>query len=262
MQADAGGAFAAGWLLDRMEEADPPRPVLVEWLNIALARRTLVNPLEIIPRLNRMAGDGDAELSSRIAALLPRAWDLDSDGSAELQQTLLSREPQVRCALADALDEIIQRRGTAALPLLDTLLSDESPDVIRIATGSIRLTTTLDSSGFANRCARIVHNNDSSIHRRFSQTALRDYLALHPDDRKGLTVQLWINGDEVVRTRLRELLLHMVEGHKEELSSILTRIVSMDGENSLEDLWRVLEVRYTESATAWRNHIEHGGERP
>jgi hypothetical protein len=262
MKADVGGAFAAGWLLDRMEEADPPRPVLVEWLDIALARGTLVTPLGILSRLNRMAGDGGSELASRIAALLPRAWDFDFEGSAILEKTLLARESQVRCALADALDEIIHRRGAAALPLLDALLSDESPDVIRIATGSIRLTATLDSEGFANRCARIVHHSDAGIHRRFAQTALRDYLVLHPDDRKGLSVQLWINEDEIVRTRLRELLLHMVEDHKDELSSILSRIVSMSDNQSLEDLWRVLEVRSPESAAAWRNHVEHGGERP
>ena len=262
MQADANGSFAAGWLLDRMEEADPPRPVLVEWLDIAMARRTLVVPLSILSRLNRMAGDGNIILSSRIAALAPRGWDLDLEGSQKLEKTLLSREPQVRCALADALDEIIHRRGVAALPLLDTLLSDESTDVVRVATGSLRLTFSLDPDGFANRCARIVHQPDSSIHRRFTQTALRDYLVQHPEDRKGLTVQLWINGDEVVRTRLRELLLHMVDDHSEELSSILNRIVSMDGENSLEDLWRVLDVRSPEKATTWRNHIEHGAEIP
>ena len=65
-----------------------------------------------------------------------------------------------------------------------------------------------------------------------------------------------------VRTRLRELLLHMVDDHSEELSSILNRIVSMDGENSLEDLWRVLDVRSPDVAAAWRNHIEHGAEIP
>ena len=262
MRADANGSFAAGWLLDRMEEADPPRPVLVEWLDIAMARRTLVVPLSILSRLNRMAGDGNIILSSRIAALAPRGWDLDLEGSQKLEKTLLSREPQVRCALADALDEIIHRRGVAALPLLDTLLSDESTDVVRVATSSLRLTFSLDPDGFANRCARIVHQPDSSIHRRFTQTALRDYLVQHPEDRKGLTVQLWIGGDEVVRTRLRELLLHMVDDHSEELSSILNRIVSMDGENSLEDLWRVLDVRSPDMAVAWRNHIEHGAEIP
>ena len=262
MEADIDGVFAAGWLLDRMEEADPPRPVLVEWLDLALARRTLVAPLSILSRLIRMAGDGSIELASRIAALLPRAWDIDFDGAAKLEQTLLSREGQVRSALADALDEILHRRGAAALPLLDTLLSDESEYVVRIATGSIRLTATLDPGGFANRCARLVHQADSGIHRRFSQTALRDYLVLHPEDRKGLTVQLWINGDEIVRSRLRELLLHMVDEHAEALSGILTRIVEMDGADSLSDLWRVLEVRSVDAAAAWRNHIEQGGERP
>ena len=87
-------------------------------------------------------------------------------------------------------------------------------------------------------------------------------MVLHPEDRKGLTVQLWINGDEVVRSRLRELLLHMLDEHADALSSILARIVEMDGADSLADLWRVLEVRSAESATAWRNHIEHGAERP
>ena len=85
---------------------------------------------------------------------------------------------------------------------------------------------------------------------------------MHPEDKKGLTVQLWIEGDEVVRSRLRELLLHMVDEHATELSSILMRIASMDGHNSLEDLWRVLEVRSADTAFAWRNHIEHGAELP
>ncbi|MDP6888673.1 MAG: hypothetical protein QF454_01430 [Candidatus Thalassarchaeaceae archaeon] len=262
LQADSGGSFAAGWLLDRMEEADPPRPVLVEWLDIALARRTLVAPLEILSRLNRMAGDGSSELAIRIASLLPRAWDIDFEGAHLLEKTLLGREANVRCGLAGALDEIIRRRGESTLPLVDALLSDESTDVVRIATGSLRLTATLDSTDFANRCARVVHKGDVGISRQFSQTTLREYLAMHPEDKKGLTVQLWIEGDEVVRSRLRELLLHMVDEHATDLSSILMRIASMDGHNSLEDLWRVLEVRSADTAFAWRNHIEHGAELP
>ncbi|MCH2641178.1 MAG: hypothetical protein MKZ55_01725 [Candidatus Thalassarchaeum sp.] len=248
--------------MDRMEEADPPRPVLVEWLDIALSRKTLVHPLAILSRLNRMASDGSIELASRIATLLPRAWDLDSEGATRLEQTLLSREPLVRCSLAGALDEIIHRRGVEALPLIDKLLSDESVDVIRIATSSLRLTTNLDSEGFATRCARLVHLGDSGVSRQFAQTTLRDYMVMHPDDRKGLTVQLWIEGDEVVRSRLRELLLHMLEDYSASLSNILTRISQMDGDNSLEDFWRILEVRSAETAEAWRNHIEQGTDLP
>ena len=262
LESHQGGSFAAGWLLDRMEEADPPRPILVEWLDIALSRKTLVHPLAILSRLNRMASDGSIELASRIATLLPRAWDLDSEGATRLEQTLLSREPLVRCSLAVALDEIIHRRGAEALPLIDKLLSDESVDVIRIATSSLRLTTNLDSEGFATRCARLIHLGDSGVSRQFAQTTLRDYMVMHPEDRKGLTVQLWIEGDEVVRSRLRELLLHMLEDYSASLSNILTRISQMDGDNSLEDFWRILEVRSVETAEIWRNHIEQGTDLP
>ena len=262
LESHLGGSFAAGWLLDRMEEADPPRPVLVEWLDIALSRRTLVNPLSILSRLNRMAGDGSPILASRIATLVPRAWDLDEEGAATLEQTLLSREPQVRCALAGALDEIIHRRGAESLTLVDTLLSDSSTDVIRIATGSLRLTSNLDAEGFATRCARLVHMGDVGTSRQFAQTTLREYLVMHPGDHKGLTVQLWTDGDEVVRSRLRELLLHMLPDYKEELSSILIRITEMGEKNTLEDFWRILEVRSEETAQAWRNHIEQGTEIP
>ncbi len=262
LESHHGGTFAAGWLLDRMEEADPPRPVLVEWLDIALSRRTLVNPLSILSRLNRMAGDGSIELASRIATLLPRAWDLDDEGATKLEQTLLTRGPQVRCALAGAMDEIIHRRGVEALPLLDKLLSDESRDVIRIATSSLRLTSNLDAESFPARCARLVHIGDTGISRQFAQTTLRDYLVIDPDDHKGLTVQLWIEGDEIVRSRLRELLLHMLDDYSKALSSILSRITSMDGENSLDDFWRILEVRSSELAVVWRNHIEQGTNLP
>jgi hypothetical protein len=262
LESHHGGSFAAGWLLDRMEEADPPRPVLVEWLDIALSRRTLVNPLSILARLNRMAGDGSIELASRIASLVPRTWDLDTQGAAKLEQTLLAREPQVRCALAGVLDEIIHRRGVDALSLMDTLLSDDSRDVTRIATSSLRLTSNLDAEGFAGRCARLVHLGDAGTSRQFAQTTLRDYLVMHPEDHKGLTVQLWIEGDEVVRSRLRELLLHMLDDHSESLSGILTRITAMDGDNSLEDFWRILEVRSAATAEVWRKHIEHGTNLP
>ena len=78
----------------------------------------------------------------------------------------------------------------------------------------------------------------------------------------GLTVQLWIEGDEIVRSRLRELLLHMLDDYSKALSSILSRITSMDGENSLDDFWRILEVRSSELAVVWRNHIEQGTNLP
>jgi hypothetical protein len=257
LRAHSGGSFAAGWLLDRMEAANPPRPVLVEWLDLALARGTLVQPLNIISRLIRMAGDGDNLQACKIARLLPRSWDLDP-AAISLQETLLSRGENVRCALADSLDEIVQRRGIAALPLVDRLMSDESAAVVRIATGSLRLVHTLDPDGFLKRCLQAAHHDDAGVQRRFAQTALRDCVQLDPTDPKGLLIALWTGEDEVVRSRVRELLLHMVEDHPEALTGILARIIQMAGPESLDDFWRVYRIRHPEQEAELQERLaEH-----
>jgi hypothetical protein len=54
----------------------------------------------------------------------------------------------------------------------------------------------------------------------------------------------------------------MLGDYSASLSNILTRISQMDGDNSLEDFWRILEVRSAETAEAWRNHIEQGTDLP
>lgn len=256
------GVFAAGWLLDRMEEADPPRPLLVEWLEMAMVRGALVEPLAILNRLCRMASDGNISLTSRIASLLPHAWDKDPIESLRLQKILLGREPSVRCAVADTAEMMLQRRGKDALPLLDELLASNENQVIRIATGSLALVAKFDQNAFLERASRLAHHEDSGVKRRFSQTCLRELLEIDVGDSQGLTVHLWNDGDEVVRSRLRELLLRMDEVEPSALSSILQRICAEAGEQSLDDLWMVMEVRSTERCEAWKLHLFSDGPLP
>ena len=250
------GIFAAGWLLDRMEEADPPRPVLVEWMDLALARGTLVQPLSILSRLDRMASDGDTQLACRIASLLPRSYDFDFEGALQLEKTLASRESSVRCALAGGLDEIIQRRGTSSFDLLDHLLADSSAEVVQVATNALRLCQPLDPEGFTRRCIQASKHPAEGVRRQFSQAVLRDYIEQNPSDEAGVTISLWLEGDEIIRSRLRELLLHMIDTHPDALTSILSRIIAKGGEDSLTDFWRVLEVRSEEVASNWRSRIQ------
>ena len=54
----------------------------------------------------------------------------------------------------------------------------------------------------------------------------------------------------------------MVEEHPDSLSNILQRIAERGDENILLDFWRVLDVRSSEAAIAWRAHIEQGASRP
>ncbi len=254
-QSHPRGVFAAGWLLDRMEEADPPRPVLVEWLDLALARGTLVQPLSILPRLNRMVGDGDDELACRIAALLPRSYDFDFEGALQLEKTLLSREANVRTALAGELDEIIRRRGIASFDLLDSLLDDSAVEVVQVATNALRLCQAIDSTGFTRRCIQISKHPGLRVRRQFAQAVLRDYIEHNPSDEAGITISLWLDNDEIIRSRLRELLLHMTDSYPDELLSILNRIIAIGGQESLSDFWRVLSVRSEELAVFWRSQL-------
>tara|TARA_B100000029_G_C16927138_1_gene723568 strand:- start:153 stop:416 length:264 start_codon:yes stop_codon:yes gene_type:complete len=83
-----------------------------------------------------------------------------------------------------------------------------------------------------------------------------------PTDPQDIVISLWIDGDEIIRSRVRELLLHMVEEHPDSLSNILQRIAERGDENILLDFWRVLDVRSSEAAIAWRAHIEQGASRP
>ena len=85
---------------------------------------------------------------------------------------------------------------------------------------------------------------------------MRDYIEQNPSDDAGITISLWLEGDEVIRTRLRELLLHMIDTHPEALSSILERIIADGGQEVLTDFWRVLEVRSEEIAAMWRSKLE------
>lgn len=256
------GVFAAGWLLDRMEEADPPRPLLVEWLELAMVRGVLVEPLAIIDRLCRMASDGNLHLTSRIASLLPRAWDRNQKQSMRLQEILLNREESVRCAVADTADEMIQRRGKDAFPLLDELLTSDEPQVVRIATGSLGLVAKLDPNAFMQRAVELAFHQDNGVKRRFAQTCLRELLEIDVGDSNGLTVHLWNDGDEVVRSRLRELLLRIDQVEPSALSSIFKRIIAETDEQALDDLWMVMQVRSPERCEAWKQHLFSNGPLP
>ena len=61
--------------------------------------------------------------------------------------------------------------------------------------------------------------------------------------------------DEIIRSRLRELLLHMTDSYPDELLSILNRIIAIGGQESLSDFWRVLSVRSEELAVFWRSQL-------
>jgi hypothetical protein len=75
-------------------------------------------------------------------------------------------------------------------------------------------------------------------------------------------VHLWNDGDEVVRSRLRELLLRIDQVEPSALSSIFKRIIAETDEQALDDLWMVMQVRSPERCEAWKQHLFSNGPLP
>ena len=89
---------------------------------------------------------------------------------------------------------------------------------------------------------------------------LRDYLEQFPDDQRRLLPMLWVDGDEVVRTRMRELLMRMEEVAPDHFAARLADFV--DQGCDLEPLWTSLSIRRPERCEAWQSFLNGDGEQP
>ena len=99
-----------------------------------------------------------------------------------------------------------------------------------------------------------------AIVRRNLVPNLREYIEFDPSDARGLFHELWKDGDEVVRTRLRELLLRMEEVAADHFASQIRAL--HDAGADLEPLWDPLLLRRKERAEAWKSWLTGEGEQP
>ena len=86
---------------------------------------------------------------------------------------------------------------------------------------------------------------------------LREYIRINPDDERGLLTTMWVDGDEVVATRLRELLMRLEEVDPTSFSKYLHRL-EKSSSDALNRLFTVLEIRKPETAIAWKTHLADG----
>jgi hypothetical protein len=89
---------------------------------------------------------------------------------------------------------------------------------------------------------------------------LRDYLEQFSDDQRQLLPTLWTDGDEVVRSRMRELLMRMEEVAPDRFAARLHDFV--DKGCDLEPLWNHLSIRRADRCTAWQSYLKGEGEQP
>ena len=89
---------------------------------------------------------------------------------------------------------------------------------------------------------------------------LRYYIEQFPGDNRGLLPTLWDDGDEVVRTRMRELLMRLEEISPEDFAARLQGF--KEHGCSLEPLWESFAHRRPERSVLWKAWFDGAGEQP
>jgi hypothetical protein len=255
------GVAAARWLLERLEGGDLDRRLLLlEWVRLLLERKPLIEPLGLKEILLRRASDPVAEVANKVTLCLAKAIEADRDFGHQLALRLHEREETlVQRAMADVLTRLFRRLTWDALPFLDAMLASEDEGVLAAASATVGDVKYLDKEQWADRLQQLA-NHPLAIVRRNLVPNLREYIEHDPTDSRGVFHDLWKDGDEVVRTRLRELMLRMEEVAPEHFAPQIKAL--HDAGADLEPLWKPLSLRRAERSEAWQAWLAGEGEPP
>ena len=255
------GVAAARWLLERLEGGDLDRRLLLlEWVRLLLERKPLIEPLGLKEILLRRASDPVAEVANKVTLCLAKAIEADRDFGHQLALRLHEREETlVQRAMADVLTRLFRRLTWDALPFLDAMLASEDEGVLAAASATVGDVKYLDKEQWADRLQQLA-NHPLAIVRRNLVPNLREYIEHDPTDSRGVFHDLWKDGDEVVRTRLRELMLRMEEVAPEHFAPQIKAL--HDAGADLEQLWKPLTLRRAERSEAWQAWLAGEGEPP
>ena len=257
--AHEAGTQAAIWLMTQLENgSEERRKLLVEWCRLLLERKELIEPLGISKILIRRAGDPSSEVSSRVVMCLAKLIEGDKDAGVECVRVLNSRDDILtRRGLADVLTRLFRRITTDAIPLLDSMLEDDDESVLAAASATVGDLRFLDKAMWADKILELCSHHSQIVRRNLFYT-IRDYLEEFSDDSRGIIPRLWADGDEVLMTRLRELIMRMDEVDADRFAATLRSLDGLD----IEDLWAPMRVKNEDRVTQWQEWLVGKAEQP
>ncbi len=263
VRAEGGGIDAAHWLLDQMEMGDVERRILlIHWLRAMLERPSLIEGMALGKRFELMAQAQPPEVAAEMVGCLPRLFETDPESGDTVLASIRTRsEGVVTRALSVEVPALLRVAPDRGILLIDHLLSSNDASTRTSATSSLKELGGSMPEIFLERVVKQARDSDLKVRRMVVQACLRPYLELEPADSLGVFVPLWLEGDEVVGSRMRELLLRMQEVNVEAFDSVSRRILAAD-EAGLESFWRLMAVRDEGRAAAWKSHLSGEGERP
>ena len=255
------GVDAARWLLEKLEnDVLDRRLLLMEWVRLLLQRPNLVEPLGLDTLLLRRASDPEAEVAVRVTLCLAKAIEFNRDAGHELAKRLHQREETlVKRGMSDVLTRMFRRLEWDAVPFLNDMLEDQDEGVLAAASSTVGDLRFLDAELWADTMSKLA-KHPLPIVRRNLVPFLRDYIEQYPEDKRRLLPTLWQDGDEVVRTRMRELLMRMEEVSPDHFAA---RVQDLKEQGCpLEPLWEPLTHRRPERSLLWQAWFNGEGEQP
>ena len=257
--AHEAGANAATWMLEQLENGDEEkRKLLIEWCKLLIERKELIEPLGISKILIRRSSDPSEEVSTRVVSCLAKLIEGDMDSAKECIRILNNREDLLtRRAMADVLTRMFRRITFDAIPLMDKMLEDDDESVLAAASATVGDLRFLDKEMWADKILELCSHKSGIVRRNIVHT-IRDYLEEFKDDNREIIPKLWEDGDEVVLTRLKELLIRMDQVDANRFSITLKSISSFD----LEPLWGPMRIKDESRVDQWIKWLDGDAEMP
>ena len=254
------GVKAALWLMEKLEQgSDDRKLLLIEWIALLLERKELVSPLSIGHVMLRSADLNFIPIQMKLCVSLPRLIESEPELGLKLLDKLSKRpEIEIQRGLADVLTRLFKIIEWKALPYLEKMLLSEDKTVLAAASSTVGDLQYLDENLFADKLAEL-SRHDASVVKRNLVNHLRNYISLFPDDQREIFSILWLDGDEVLAIRLRELLLRMEEINTN-CFGLITRRIYQINPLSLDSLWDVLNVRKPDRTIFWRKYLHEDAE--
>ena len=248
-------------MLNQLETGEiERRRLLVEWIRLLMERPELIEPLGLFQILARLCQDNDPQVAVQITRCLAKAIDYDLTKGHELAKLLMQRnELMVRRAMADVLTRLFRRLGDDALPFYYQLRDDSDSDILAAVSTTSADLRFLDVDMWAENLVEL-SNHELPVVRRNLVPSLREYFETFPDDTRKLLPVMWQDGDEVVRTRMRELLIKMSDISSTQFGARITDLNQHGCD--LSALWRLMDARRKGFSEAWKSWLSGEGEMP
>ena len=231
------GVMAAAAILDTIAMGDSSQTdILPHWLEGLTVMSHLCGLLDVPNRLMASLERGSGKHTE---VLVRGAIQLMAEWPGESRDILLaaSQRPDhdARRGVSSSLQRISSEDSDFSLQLMDILVEDGDSDVRTLATTYLSSLVRTDMPLFTEKASVVLGRGDERMTQRVVDSAMREYLAMDPEDGAGLLPKAWASSNEGSRSRLAGLMIQQAEISQEGFRKA-SREIREASEENFQDL--------------------------